>query len=134
MHQPIHIIHTYDTLLSDATKDAFGCRLAGIYQDWWTREQLEDEYERLERIMLANVREENAYAIECQQDLESAITNTIALGAGDRATALRWLYEDRLGNYTHRQSIEHELWDDGIGFGIIDMYVTEVQDALEVAA
>jgi len=138
MHQPINIIHLHDTLLSDHHKEAFGFRPRGLYKTWWTSEELNDEHDSLQRICEDKWDEENSLDLEAQQDFENHIQATIDIGAKDRTTALRWMLDSIVRRedcpHVFGQDIEHELWKRGIGFGIMEMYVTEVHQALEVAA
>lgn len=48
-------------------------------------------------------------------DLEGLINDTIySYGAGDRATALRWLTQDE--KFYHSQDVEHWVWNQGVLF------------------
>lgn len=92
--------------VSDLHKDAFGCRPG---QSWWygwthaTDEQKQSEWDSLVGAMVRSEnyrKEEEAYAIT---KFEVQVTATIEAGAGDRKTALRWLFEaaDCFGDWEH---------------------------------
>ena len=124
MHQPVDIIHVGDTLLSDAFKDAYGFRPRGILPEWFTSEQLEDEYDSLERTSNENFNEQIKWDLEAQKEFEEGITRTIEVGAGDRKTALRWMFP---AFHCDHFDPGYALYEIGIGYGISDMYIEELR-------
>lgn len=77
----------------DMYKDAHGFRPRGVDTSNWTLEQFEEEFKYLGKLIdeeEANRRASEAVAIE---KFEKHVTNTIAMGAGDRETALRWIMD-----------------------------------------
>ena len=56
-------------------------------------------------------REENAAAVAA---FTERVNSVIAIGAGNRATALRWMSQDT--NFYHDQDVEHWVWEQGILF------------------
>ena len=51
---------------------------------------------------------------EAIERFKKSIADTIAVGAGDEATALRWMTEDEY--FGHIQDIESWVWDKGMLF------------------
>lgn len=77
--------------ISDAHKDAYGFRPRGYNYSEWSLEALQEEADRLseaaERAFLEHKESENQ-AIE---QFEQSVQNLIGMGAGNRATAIRWI-------------------------------------------
>lgn len=100
--------------ISDAHKDAYGFRPRGYNYAEWSMADLEAEADRLSeavtRAIEANELEENR-AVEA---FEQSVQNTIAMGAGDRATALRWLTGAE--TFYGYQCVESFVWSHGILF------------------
>ena len=100
--------------ISDAHKDAYGFRPRGFNYSEWSIADLEAEADRLSeavtRAIEANELEENR-AVEA---FEQSVQNTIDMGAGNRATALRWLTDAEIF-YSH-QCVESFVWSHGILF------------------
>ena len=80
------------TIYSDMHKDAHGFR-PRIDTSTWTLADFEKEFAYLETVIL----EENAREAEAAKRnaaaLETRIAEMIAMGAADRATAIRWLHD-----------------------------------------
>jgi hypothetical protein len=122
-----NLIHIFDTLLSDFHKDAFGFRPTH-YQVWWTEEELQAEYDRLDEICQVNMAEEKIRNDAEQVRFEELIQETINHGAGDRKTALRWLIQGEGLNIEYRQDVEHFFWMQGIGWENSDTYKSEIAE------
>jgi hypothetical protein len=77
-------------------------------------EALEEDFAEFERVCKEN-QEADAIA-EAQADLafQTLIANTIQMGAGDEATALRWIVEGAYDEYGF--DYEHFLWNQGIAY------------------
>jgi hypothetical protein len=77
----------------DMYKDAFGCRPRGIDTSKWTEEDFRTEFDQLGDIInIESARREEAEK-EAVTKFEIAVTAIIGCGAGDRATALRWIMD-----------------------------------------
>ncbi len=100
--------------ISDAHKDAYGFRPRGYNYAEWTVAQLEEEADRLSEAVTRAIEAEEVEKNRAVEAFEQAIQNTIDMGAGNRATALRWL-TDAETFYSH-QCVESFVWDQGILF------------------
>jgi len=123
-----NLIHIFDTLLSDFHKDAFGFRPRGHYKDWWTQEELDAEYDRLDLICQANQEAEYIRFEHEQVRFEELIQETINYGAGDRKTAIRWLIQGEGLNIDYKQDVEYFFWMQGLGFEYADAYKSEIAE------
>jgi hypothetical protein len=102
-------------IYSDFHKDAYGFRPRGLDYSAMSDEQLQADFERFAEVMRENEINE---AKQLEADLKAwdyAIMNTIQLGARDRKTAIKWLFEGEndLG-YDNPQNLEHFVWRKGI--------------------
>jgi hypothetical protein len=80
-------------IMSDMHKDAYGFRPRNINYAAFTDAELDAEADRLQEVIEESIKLE---AVREEADLEAfgaLIKKTIALGAGDRETALRWIVE-----------------------------------------
>jgi len=75
---------------SDMYKDAHGFRPRNDVSAW-TLEDFEQEFEDLGRIINADMEREAAEQEQAVNDFEARVRATIAAGAGDRETAIRWI-------------------------------------------
>ena len=78
---------------------------------------MEDLTEEADRISEAVARAIEADEILANQQIEAfeqSVQNTIAMGAGDRATALRWLTDAE--TFYDYQCVESFVWSQGILF------------------
>jgi len=78
--------------ISDCSKDAMGVRYRFNFREY-TLVQLEMMGDSWCQSAEAAVIDENRYTAECEAEFEATVINTIAMGAGDRKTALRWLFD-----------------------------------------
>ena len=100
--------------ISDAHKDAYGFRPRGYNYAEWTIADLEAEADRLSEAVTRAIEAEEVEQNRAVEAFEQAVQNTIAMGAGNRATALRWL-TDAETFYSH-QCVESFVWSQGILF------------------
>lgn len=77
----------------DMYKDAHGIRPRGIDTSSWTEADFEREFEYLAGV----IRREEEARVEAEHlascKFEQRILDLIAAGAGDRATAIRWIHQ-----------------------------------------
>lgn len=95
-------------------KTAFGTKGRHYDFDSMSMEELRSEAEYIADACDRALAEEARRAQEAVTECENLINNTINLGAGDRANALRWLTEDE--RFYHSQDVEHWVWDQGVLF------------------
>ncbi len=80
-------------IMSDMHKDAYGFRPRNINYAAFTDAELDAEADRLQEVIEEEIKLDQ---LRQEADLEAfgaLIKKTIALGAGDRETALRWIVE-----------------------------------------
>ena len=99
-------------LYSDFHKDAYGFRPRTINVYALTTEELEADFDRFEQVCADNRKEELVAEMEADNTFRALIENTIQMGAGDEATALRWIAECEVEDYGY--DYEHYLWKQGI--------------------
>jgi len=95
-------------------KTAFGTKGRHYNFASMSMEELRAEAEYIADACDRALAEEARRAQEAVTECENLINNTINLGAGDRANALRWLTEDE--RFYHSQDVEHWVWDQGVLF------------------
>jgi len=95
-------------------KTAFGTKGRHYNFASMSMEELRAEAEYIADACDRVAKEEARRAQEAVTECENLINNTINLGAGDRATALRWLTEDE--RFYHSQDVEHWVWNQGVLF------------------
>jgi hypothetical protein len=101
-------------LYSDFHKDAYGFRPRTINVYALTTEELEADFSRFEQVCEDNRKEELVAEMEADNAFQALIENTIQMGAGDEATALRWIAEGEVEQYGY--DYEHFLWSQGIAY------------------
>ena len=101
-------------LYSDFHKDAYGFRPRTINVYALTTEELEADFDRFEQVCNENRVAEVAAEEEADIRFKELIANTIAIGAGDEPTALRWIVEGAYPEYGF--DYEHFLWSQGIAY------------------
>ena len=101
-------------LYSGFHKDAYGFRPRTINVYALTTEELEADFDRFEATCKINRHEEEMAEMEADIAFRALITNTIAIGAGDEVTALRWIAEGAVEQYGY--DYEHFLWNQGIAY------------------
>lgn len=110
--------YTFDeNTVSDLHKDARGFRPSVAWMHAWetsTDEEKQGIWDYLCVEMKESMDRERRMEREAIKDFESDINLNIALGAGDRETALRWMTQDE--EFFNDQCIEHWVWHRGILF------------------
>lgn len=122
-----NLIHFNDTDLSDFSKEANGFRCR-TYKEWWTQEELDAEYDRLGRICEENRIMEEAREHQALVDFEKLIADTIAYGAGDRETAIKWLVDGE-GLDFHVHDLQYFFWGHGLSYEIQNEWSRELCNA-----
>ena len=77
----------------DMYKDAYGVRPRGIDTSAWTLEEFEAEFKTLGRVIEQEEIARKEAEAEATTKFEQHVTNTMCMGAKDRATALRWIMD-----------------------------------------
>jgi hypothetical protein len=77
----------------DMYKDAYGVRPRGIDTTNWTEEEFMAEFETLGRVIEREEIARKEAEAEATTKFEQHVTNTMCMGAKDRATALRWIMD-----------------------------------------
>lgn len=126
-----NLIHVSDTLLSDHSKEAYGCRYRG-YKEWWTQAELDAEHDRLAKICSDNWAEQIGYEVEAQRQFEKRITDVINVGAKNRETALAWMFERHTNNEYYFRDLESDLYAEGIAIPFWESYMAEIEQAIGV--
>ena len=103
-----------EELFSDLHKDAYGFRPRGHEFYDVTPERKQEIWDYFCKIVEENIAAEREHEARALRDFEQEVQNTIELGAGDRATALRWMTQTE--TFYHEQSVEHWVWERGILF------------------
>jgi len=78
---------------SDFHKDAYGFRPRHVDTSTWTLEDFDREFAVFARVCEENRIQEEVAEAEATAKFEQHVTNTICMGAKDRATALRWIMD-----------------------------------------
>ena len=77
----------------DFYKEAHGFRPRHVDTTSWTVEQFHSEFVELARVCKQNAEARNEAEAAAAVRFESRVAGLIASGAGDRATAIRWIAE-----------------------------------------
>jgi hypothetical protein len=112
-------VYTFDEdCVSDLHKDAYGFRPASYWFTAWhsmTDDEKQTEWDGLcEALRRANEEDVIHEKIAIER-FEQSVSNTIANGAGDRATAIKWLQDAEGGN----DDIEFFEYLQGIPYGYV---------------
>lgn len=99
--------------ISDASKEATGCRYRFDHTEM-TFAQLEAECDYWSKQVEVAIDEEKEYTDKAVEEFKALVQQTIELGAGDEATALRWLTQDQ--EFYSGQCVEHWVYNQGILF------------------
>mgnify|MGYP006928172775 FL=1 len=80
------------SMISDTFKSINGCRTRF---DWsvWTQEELDTYLNELVAQSIEQQKEEEVWEKQKESELEKNIQSVIASGAGDRETAIRWMWD-----------------------------------------
>ena len=109
--------YTFSTeIFSDLHKDAYGFRPRDhrFYDEETTDAERQEIWDYMCQVIEDNIAAEKEHEARALRDFESQINLRIALGAGDRATALRWMIQDE--KFYNEQCVEHWVWNQGILF------------------
>ena len=103
-------------IFSDLHKDAYGFRPRGhrFYDEETTDAERQEIWDYMCQVIEDNIAAEKEHEARALRDFESQINLRIALGAGDRATALRWMTQYE--KFYNEQCVEHWVWNQGILF------------------
>lgn len=75
----------------DIYRDAFGTRPRGAAFEWATEEEFRTDFQRVAEMAEEAMDREETQKYEAEIAFEARLTELVNLGAGDRATAFRWL-------------------------------------------
>ena len=117
------------SVLSDMHKDARGFRPSEAFWrmvDRMTDHQVRDLINGLQLEVDFSAAQEAAAELNCQREFESQIAVTIAAGAGDRATALRWMADAEGVDLSCSQDVEHFFYNAGIAMELWPAYMMEM--------
>lgn len=114
-------VYTFDEdQFSDLHKDAYGFRPHSGFWEWLqtaTDDQKQAEWDSLLKSLEATIARENEMEQEAIARFEAAVAATIAAGAGDRATAVKWLMDAEGDQYV--ADVNYFEWSQGIPYGYI---------------
>lgn len=99
---------------SDAYKSIQGIRPRWVAV-WSTKEAAADDYSWLIEELKESHRLDIEMSAQAEEMMEAAIARTIASGASDRRTALRWLTAEE--KFKHTFEIEGYVWRQGLIYG-----------------
>jgi len=91
--EEMSLLEQYACQYWDMYKDAYGVRPRGIDTSSWTEADFEAEFEVLGRAIDREEADRKEREAEATVKFEQHVTNTICMGAKDRATALRWIMD-----------------------------------------
>lgn len=102
-------------IYSDFHKEAYGSRPRGINYHEFTLEELKADFKYFGEICEENSIAEAAAEKVAIREFAALVDKTISLGANDRKTALKWLFE---GSELSAWEVDHFVW--GYGFLFTD--------------
>lgn len=114
------LIHVSNTDLSDYYKDAFGFR-PRHYKEWWTKEELEAEYEYLFRTIKSEMEAEAKAEKQALKVFKDLIKKTISYGAGNRLNALKWLVDGEDLEW-NEIDLQYFFWSHGLSFKLQNIW------------
>lgn len=104
-----------EELFSDFHKDTYGFRPREYHAFWnATPKQKQKIWDAMCEDFDYEQERERLQKIEDLAAFERDVALTISYGAGDRATALRWMTQNKM--FYNEQDVEHWVWDRGILF------------------
>lgn len=125
-------MYTFDeNIVSDLHKDARGYRPTEVWWTYWmnsTDAEKQMEWDGLIREMNKTAEAEKLLEETALKSFNSQINVNIALGAGDRETALRWMTQTE--KFYHEQDVEHFVWK--LGFLFTDEGRVLVKELMEI--
>ena len=102
------------TYISDMHKDAYGFRPNLSNYSGLSESELREELDRLAEIVEEEIERDVKRREQSVKDFEKLVADTIELGAGDRATALRWILQGEEVEVRGEMDIEGFLYRKGI--------------------
>ena len=99
-------------IYSDFHKEAYGYRPRGINYDAMSLEDLEADFARFAEVCKENDEAEAKAEAKAVEVFNTSIASIISMGAGNKATALRWIAEAGVAEYGW--DIKFYLWTLGI--------------------
>lgn len=105
--------------MSDMSKDATGSRLRLDYAGM-TDAELQSTFDYFQKQILEGIELEKVADAKAKSELEEAIAKIINSGAGNRATALRWLVDDE-------RDVDFALYTLGLGYSDRQAYAQEMR-------
>ena len=112
-------VYTFDEhCVGDLHKDALGFRPASYWFAAWNSMTDDEKQAEWESLIAAMVRREDERKADEQVGIvrfEQSVAKTIAAGAGDRATAIKWLMDAEGGN----DDVEFFEYLQGVPYGYI---------------
>ena len=110
--------YTYDSrTVSDLHKDAYGFRPSVYYMVQWDKASPARKQEIWDGLLVdldESIDREKQEAAYCVEAFEKMVAASIALGARDRQTALRWISAEDIDKGD--MDVEHWVWQQGILF------------------
>lgn len=117
------------SFISDASKTANGFRTRFNYNDL-TIEELMKEAAYWSDAAAYAIEEDERREAENKVEFEAAIEATIANGAADRATAVRWMYEAEVVAEDWDMGLDHWFWGMGLGYSDSHKYEEEFRGVI----
>ena len=99
-------------LYSDFHKDAYGFRPHTVNVYAMTTEELEADFDIFSQVCKENAEFEAKAEAQAVEAFKAVLKKTVSIGAGNEATALRWIAEAAYDEYGF--DFEHYLWNQGI--------------------
>ena len=106
-----------DDVISDLHKDVYGYRpREAFWADWdnCTPAEKQKTWDEYCNALEANAIQEAVQEAADVAKFEDRVQDVIAIGAGNRTTALKWIVEQE--TFYHSQDVEHFVWQQGILF------------------
>lgn len=127
-------VFTFDErIVSDLHKDARYHRPGEYFWARWnsaTSEEKQAIWDGLIQELNVTMMREKEAELAAVAKFEQAVADAVAVGAGDRETAIRWLFEG--ADLDDPQGIEHAIWEYGILFADGGKYEREIKEILDV--
>jgi hypothetical protein len=117
--QGVHTVEDFERreleiAIYEGHKDAYGVKGRHYDFDSMSMDELRAEADRISQAAREAFEREEEAAREAVEAFEAEVAQTISYGAGDRATALRWMTQDE--EFYHSQDVEHWVWNKGMLF------------------
>ena len=113
-------VYTFDEdTVSDLHKDVYKCRPSEqFWRNWksFTDDQKQAEWDYLLKALQRTIAEENERELRAIARFEATVATSIASGAGDRATAIRWLMDS---DTVAAGDVEFFEYNNGIPYGYV---------------